>query len=93
MVPLLECFLFDLPVMALARGAIAETAGDAAYLFDTTDPEAVARMVSRLLSDERIRKTLKDAGKERLKRYDIDRWTFVLEVLLRKLLDEKNNDQ
>ena len=93
MVPLLECFLFDLPVLALARGAIAETAGDAAYLFDSTDPEAVARMVSRLLTDQKIRTTLIEAGRARLKRYDVNRWTFVLEVFLRELLDERDNDR
>jgi glycosyltransferase involved in cell wall biosynthesis len=85
MVPLLECFLFGLPVMARAAAAVPETLGEAGFLYDTDDPERIAANVARLLGDEKMRSILRQRGFERLKRYDLERWLFVLHVLLGQL--------
>ncbi len=85
MVPLLECMLFDVPVLALARAAVPETLGDAGVLFDSTDPEVVASMVDDALGDADLRAELVERGRRRLKRYDLDHWVFVFRALLESL--------
>ncbi|HXW33866.1 MAG TPA: glycosyltransferase [Acidimicrobiales bacterium] len=47
-VPLLEAFYHRLPVVALAAGAVPETAGDAAVLVDDATPDCLASAVGRI---------------------------------------------
>lgn len=82
MVPLLECFHFGLPVMARAAAAVPETLGEAGLLFETEDVERIAANVAKVLGDPATRELLRERGRQRLKRYDLERWLFVLHVLL-----------
>jgi glycosyltransferase involved in cell wall biosynthesis len=64
--PILEAMTADTPVLTSDRGAMAEVAGDAAFLVDPTDPRAVADGLDRLATDESLRAALVAAGRERV---------------------------
>jgi glycosyltransferase involved in cell wall biosynthesis len=50
--PALEAMSAGIPVVASNAGAIPEVVGDAAVLFDPSDPDALAHALSRLATDE-----------------------------------------
>jgi glycosyltransferase involved in cell wall biosynthesis len=60
--PLVEAMASGCPVAASARGAIAETCGDAALLFDPEDEEAIAGAMRRIVEDEDLRGRLRADG-------------------------------
>ncbi len=84
-VPILESWLFGVPVLALGRAAVPETLGEAGLLIDSAEPGSVARHVRRLLSDERLRADLIGLGRARLARYEMRKWGFVLGRMLEEL--------
>ena len=63
--PLIEAMACGCPVTASARGAIAETCGDAALLFDPEDEEAMADAIRRIAQDDALRERLRAAGLQR----------------------------
>jgi L-malate glycosyltransferase len=65
-IPLLEAMRSDLPIVALAAGAIAETMGDAGLLLDDARPSHAAMAVERLRRDDELARRLVDAGRRRL---------------------------
>jgi glycosyltransferase involved in cell wall biosynthesis len=67
--PLLEAFYFGVPVIAGRKGAVPETAGDAALLFDDSDPAVVAELLDLAVRDEQLRAVLRSRGKARLQLY------------------------
>lgn len=86
-VPMLEAMHFGVPILALAAAAVPETVGDAGILFETTDPKRIAEIVNTMLGSEDLRKGLIERGRQRLKRYDLERWGFALHVMLDQLWD------
>lgn len=60
--PLVEAMACGCPVAASDRGAIAETCGDAALLFDPEDEEAIAEAISRVVLDDTLRERLRADG-------------------------------
>ncbi len=63
-VPLVEAMLFDLPIVAVAAGAVPETLGGAGVLVQHADPARVARAVVDVLArDESVNEIL--AGQRR----------------------------
>lgn len=62
-VPLLEAMRHDVPIVALAAGAVPDTVGDAAVLLDDAAPHPVAAAVQQLLGDEPFRAGLITAGR------------------------------
>lgn len=64
-VPLVEAMGRRVPVVALGRGAVGETAAGAALLLGRDDPSYVAAAVHRVLSDDDLRGRLVAAGAER----------------------------
>lgn len=65
-VPLLEAMAFDVPVVALAAGAVPETVGDAALLLGHRDPLVWAAVVARVIEDPQLRARMVAAGRRRL---------------------------
>jgi glycosyltransferase involved in cell wall biosynthesis len=68
-VPIVEAFLAGLPVVASRAGAVAETAGDAALLSETVDPEEVDALCGAVLDDSNLAETLVRRGLERARRF------------------------
>jgi glycosyltransferase involved in cell wall biosynthesis len=60
--PLVEAMASGCPVAASARGAIAETCGHAALLFDPEDEDAIAGAIVRIVEDGDIRARLRTDG-------------------------------
>jgi glycosyltransferase involved in cell wall biosynthesis len=60
--PLVEAMASGCPVAASARGAIAETCGDAALLFDPEDEEAMTDAIRRIVKDDALRERLRTDG-------------------------------
>ena len=62
-----------LPVACSDRSSLPEVAGEAALLFDPSDPLAIARAVERLLGDPALARRLRAAGRERATRFTWER--------------------
>ena len=63
--PVLEAMARGVPVACSDRSALPEVAGDAALLFDPSDPAAIARSVEALLGDGELALRLRDLGRAR----------------------------
>ena len=72
-VPVLEAMHFDVPVVAYASTAVPDTVGDAAVLLDDKDPAVVAEAVHRILTDDSLRASLVQAGRERVDHFSMER--------------------
>ena len=84
-VPILESWLFGVPIIALASTAVPETLGDAGLLISNPDPRFVAEQVRLLLTDDVIRRELIERGRFRLERFSMRKWGLVLRNLLEQL--------
>ena len=60
--PLVEAMASGCPVAASARGAIAETCGDASLSFDPEDEEAMTDAIRRIVEDDALRERLRADG-------------------------------
>jgi glycosyltransferase involved in cell wall biosynthesis len=69
LVPLLEAWRNDLPVIAYSAAAVPETLGDAGLLLTDKNPAAVAAAAARLTSDAVLRSALVAAGRRRLEHF------------------------
>jgi glycosyltransferase involved in cell wall biosynthesis len=80
--PLLESFYYRIPVVAYAAGAIPETLGGAGVLLRKKNPDRVAALLNRILTDRDLREKIVAGQSRRLK--DIERDSY--EDRLRKSL-------
>ncbi len=60
--PILEAMSCGTAVLTSDRGALQETAGDAALLVDPTDPAAIAAGLARLFDETGLRRHLREQG-------------------------------
>jgi len=67
--PLLEAMASDCPVVCSSAASLPEVAGNAALLFDPHDPEEMADAMHRVLTDEELRRALRNAGSERCRQF------------------------
>ena len=82
-VPVVEAYLFGVPVLACDYGAIGETMGGAGVLLSSQkDPAKAASVLLEMLNDEKWRAEQKEKMKEALTRFD----TKVVEDRLREVL-------
>ncbi len=63
--PILEAMAAGCPVITSDRGAMLETAGDAALLADPEDPDSIAEQMVRVIDDQALRSYLVTAGLDR----------------------------
>jgi glycosyltransferase involved in cell wall biosynthesis len=73
-IPPLEAMACGCPVAASATGAVAETCGDAALLFDPCDEEAMADAIRCVVEDAGLRERLRSDGLARARGF---RWDDV----------------
>lgn len=77
--PLLEAMWCDCPIVCSNVTSLPEIAGDAAMLVDPRSPEELAHALSRVLTDEGMRRTLIALGRQRVTNFS---WTkFTIEVV------------
>jgi glycosyltransferase involved in cell wall biosynthesis len=81
----LEAMASGVPVAAAARGALPETCGDAAILFDPEDPGAVADATVAVGTDDTVRARLVEAGGRRARALSWDRAARTIDALLARL--------
>lgn len=72
-VPLVECMLFGVPVVAYAAAAVPETLGDAGILVHEKRYEEVAALVHLVAREPDVREGLLRAGRERLEHFRPER--------------------
>ena len=82
--PPLEAMAAGVPVLTTAVGGIPEVVGDAALVVPLDD-DALANGLERLTTDDELRATLRDRGRERAARYSWDRTAAELVELYRRL--------
>jgi glycosyltransferase involved in cell wall biosynthesis len=71
--PVLEAMARGVPVACSNTSSLPEVAGDAALLFDPASTSEIAASVRRLLTDEALRRQLRDLGRERARRFTWER--------------------
>ena len=71
-IPVLEAWAFGCPVLTSDIRGVREQAGDAAVLADPRSVEAIADGIYQLWTDENLRRTLADRGRQRLSTYTPD---------------------
>ncbi|GAC1358325.1 MAG: glycosyltransferase family 1 protein [Ktedonobacteraceae bacterium] len=64
--PPLEAMACGVPVLASTTPAVAEVVNDAALLFAPQDSQALAALLSRVLTDDALRASLSQRGRERV---------------------------
>jgi len=70
--PALEAMTLGVPVIAADRGALPEVVGDAGYLFDADDPEALATALADLLASPARRTRMSEDGRRQARQFT---WT------------------
>ena len=71
--PVLEAMARGVPGACSNRASLPEVAGDAALLFDPSDPAAIRAAIERLLGDAALRERLRAAGLERAVQFSWER--------------------
>ncbi|KPV54539.1 hypothetical protein SE17_03160 [Kouleothrix aurantiaca] len=68
-IPLVEAMAAGCPVVASNTTSIPEVVGDAALLFDPTEPAAIANSIAQIWNDASLRQQLIMRGRERAKHF------------------------
>ncbi len=84
--PCLEAMACGTPVVAAKRGALPETCGDAALLADPDDPAAFAQAVLEAARDDRLRRRLIDAGRQRAASFPWSRTAALTDAAIGELI-------
>ena len=72
-VPLVESMMFDVPVIAYDSCAVGETLGGSGLLLNDKTPAVVAEAIERVRTDERLKQTIIENQKIRLKYFEHSR--------------------
>ena len=68
--PPLEAMAIGMPVLASDIPVLREICGNAAYFFNPYDVEGMAKAIYKVVTDESLRRSLIERGKERVKFFD-----------------------
>jgi len=83
--PLVECMLYDVPVLARAMGAVPETLGAAGVLVHERNIPAIAETAHALISDRELRARVIAAQRERLAAFSPEHFTEALARVVARL--------
>ena len=76
--PLLEAMWSDCPIVCSNVTSLPEIAGDAGLLVDPRSPEELAHAISRILTDEALRRVLIDRGRARVTHFSWTKFTLAV---------------
>jgi glycosyltransferase involved in cell wall biosynthesis len=88
--PLLEAMACGAPVACSNRSSLPEIAGDAALLFDPTDPDGIGDALRRILRDADLQSRLKEAGLHQAGQFSWSRAAQETLAIYRRLEDEQH---
>jgi glycosyltransferase involved in cell wall biosynthesis len=74
-IPLVEAMWSDCPIVCSNATSLPEIAGDAALLFDPRAPEQLAEALNQVLTDEAVRQSLVQRGRDQAKKFSWHRFT------------------
>lgn len=77
--PVIDAFHVGIPVLASARGALCEVAGDAALFVDPEDPHSIRDGLVRILTDDVLRAELRERGFHRARQFT---WSITVDRFL-----------
>ncbi len=86
-IPALEAMAAGTPVVCSNRGALPEVVGNSALLVNPEDNQDIAKKISQVLKDEKLRQSLIQSGKEQIKNYS---WKNCSQKILNTLINEVN---
>jgi glycosyltransferase involved in cell wall biosynthesis len=67
--PLIESCVFEIPVIAYRAGAVAETLDGAGLVINHKDPARTAVLAEKILTDDSLRRDLRQRARQRIVRY------------------------
>jgi len=88
-VPLVEAMHFNLPIVAVDRGAIAETLGGSGVLLKEFCPHTIARVLARLWQDRELQKSIIAKQQAVLRKYEGKKLQKQLRGLLEPMFSAK----
>jgi glycosyltransferase involved in cell wall biosynthesis len=91
--PLMEAFLAGAPVASSNVTSLPEQAGDAALLFDPDSTDEMATAVSRLWTDDALRRTLAERGRARVSLFTYERTARLFRAHYRRLAGRELNEE
>jgi glycosyltransferase involved in cell wall biosynthesis len=80
--PILDAFRHGIPVLTSDRGSLKEVAGDAAFLVDPEDTEALSQGLETLLRDAALRLNLSEKGKKQAETFS---WKRTVDLFLQSV--------
>lgn len=86
-IPFLEAMHHGTPVVAFAAAAVPETLADAGLVLHRKDPLFVAAAINRVLSDDALRRRLRQAAQARLDHFSLERTRARFLAALRPVLE------
>jgi glycosyltransferase involved in cell wall biosynthesis len=87
--PIPEAFSAGLPVASSSATSLPGLVEDAGLLFDPADPDEMAAQISRLWTDEGLRRSLAEKGRERAKLFSFDHTARLFRAHYRRLGGEE----
>ena len=75
--PLVEAMVSGCPIVCSNATSIPEVVGDAALLFNPSDPEDIAEQIATIWNDRERRSTLIELGKERARQFSVSKMADV----------------
>lgn len=86
-VPLVEAMFFGIPIIAYNCTAVPMTLGDGGILVNKKDPVETAALINRVISDDELRKLIKDNQIRRLDEFRYERVSEMFRGYLKNFLD------
>jgi glycosyltransferase involved in cell wall biosynthesis len=83
--PVCEAFSADLPVASSSATGLPDLVGDAGLIFDPASTEQIADAVQRIWTDEGLRRTLAERGRERSELFSWDRTARLFRAHYRRI--------
>jgi len=87
-IPIVESFFCDVPVITSNITSMPEVAGDAALLVDPFSIDSIAAALTRIATDENLRKTLIERGHERRKMFSWQKTSERLWCSIENLIEQ-----